>query len=38
MFGWVAQNVFQASSYLQVVYTSTDLEQQFSAPFKAGNS
>jgi hypothetical protein len=38
LFGWVLQSIFQASSYLQVVKTSTDLEQQFSAPFKAGNS
>ena len=30
--------VFQASSYSQVLLTSTDLSQQFSAPFKAGNS
>ena len=30
--------VFQASSYWQVLKTSTDPCQQFSAPFKAGNS
>jgi len=30
--------VFQALGYSQVLYTSTDPSQKFSAPFKAGNS
>jgi len=38
LFGWIFNIVFQASSYLQVIYTSTDLCQQFSVLFKAGNS
>jgi len=37
LFGWILQNIFQASSLLQV-RVSTDPEQQFSAPFKSGNS
>ena len=30
--------IFQASSWLQVIKTSTDPYHKFSAPFKAGNS
>jgi hypothetical protein len=38
LFGRIFNNVFQASSYLQVVSTSTDPPHKLSAPFKAGNS
>jgi hypothetical protein len=38
LFGWIFNIVFQASSYLQVIWTSTDPHQQFSAPFKVVNS
>ncbi len=36
--GWIFNIVFQASVYSQVILKSTDPSQQFSAPFKAGNS
>jgi hypothetical protein len=33
-----SSNCFILSSYLQVIKTSTDLDSEFSAPFKAGTS
>ncbi len=37
-FGRVFKQFIYSSRYLQVVWTSTDLDPKFSAPFKAGKS